>query len=70
MPGEALEPLVDEVRRRLCGEVDAPCIRRAMEELLRSEFADARVTAYVPILLTRRVCEVLRTGPTPAGGTR
>lgn len=61
VPMGSVDLVVDEVGRRLHGEIDAGCIRQTIEALIRAEFADARVTVYVPILLARRACEVLRT---------
>lgn len=67
---EAMGPVVDEVRRRLRGEVDEPRVRDVIEDLLRGDFANASVTAYLPILLARRACEVLRADAADGGGAR
>jgi len=67
-----LEPLVATVSRQLHGEVDEQRIRCEMQRLLERDFAQARITAYLPIFLARGACEALRAdlARAAAGGRR
>lgn len=69
LPAFDFEELIAAVGRRLHDAVSAQCIRAELLRQLHGEFAHARVTAYVPILLARSVCDALR-GQTRAAGTR
>lgn len=71
-PGQLADvgPLVERIRRRLRGEADEARIRRTLDELMGSEFAQARVKAYLPILLERRACELLQAGRAGDRGAR
>lgn len=60
LPFVDLAPLVDSVLRQLHGQVSPERVHSELQHLLAGEFAQARVTAYLPIFLTRYACEALR----------
>jgi hypothetical protein len=55
-----LAPVAEAVGRALHGEVSAERIDSVLQDLMDTEFGDARVTAYLPIFLQRWACERLR----------
>ena len=52
--------LVHAVDRQMHGTVSQAHIEEVLRELLVHDFADARVPTFVPILLQRAACDVLR----------
>jgi hypothetical protein len=68
-PGVDIEPLVRQLHARLHGGASEPSIRAALlQTLAREEFRQARVTAYLPLLLTRYTLESLRAAPAASDG--
>lgn len=59
-PAVDLQPIVEVVSRQLQGRVSEACIQALLVQLLQGQFADARVLAYLPILLARCACDQLR----------
>lgn len=68
LPNVDLEPLVELVRRQLHAEVSDDRVRATMQRLLEDYYAEARITAYLPILLVRTAAEALRRDLLPAVG--
>jgi PHP family Zn ribbon phosphoesterase len=68
LPNVDLEPLVELVRRQVQAEVSAERVRATMQRLLEEHYAEARVTAYLPILLVRTAAETLRRDLMQAAG--
>lgn len=63
-----LGPVASKVSESLGGAVPYERIETLLRELLEQEFGEARVTAFLPILLHRCACEALRAEI--AGGRR
>ena len=61
--GSFLEPLVDRLHAQYGG--DRQAIRRLALDSLAA-FADARVQAFVPVLVEKRLRELYRSAPRPA----
>jgi hypothetical protein len=59
-PGIDLEPIRQALLREAQGRVAPERIDELLRELLLRDFADARVSAYVPIFLQRAAREALR----------
>jgi hypothetical protein len=61
MPDIDLDQMADILWGQMHGRVERPVIRQALEEAL-SSFHDARVWAFVPILMQRSVVEQFQQG--------
>lgn len=62
LPGTALNltALAERVQRSLADAAQRERIDGLLTHLMHTRFADARVTAFLPILLHRAACECLR----------
>jgi hypothetical protein len=59
-PTLALDPIVQTLSRQLRGAVSPARIEEVLRDLLRRDFAHARVPTYVPIFLHRAASEALQ----------
>ncbi len=59
-PFVELGPIVRKLSENLGGSVPEPRIEALVARLLDEDFGDARVAAYLPILLYRHALEALR----------
>jgi hypothetical protein len=57
-----LDEMVDQVRRSLHREVDPGMIRQTLIEIL-SDYGDARIQTFIPILACRSAKEILQEKP-------
>lgn len=69
-PTVDLGPVVDALLRDVQGRVERIDIERLLGRLLDQQFADARVTTYLPILLHRAARQVLMAPGRPPAATQ
>lgn len=69
VPAIDLAPVIEAVARSLRGTVPPARIEGVLRDLLAHDFVEARVLAYVPILLQRAACDRLRSPPAAATPT-